>query len=166
MHFLSREIILHMWCRWWCFLRPFRRNKGQIFQPIAQAWHRNEAPKSAFWFGSVHTSSIGTGAMMVLGFGTQPYWQPHIHSHKTWDLSMEPCTTHIIKIILQVTAIAGFQTEMATKSQNLRTAALNTLLLYMKVCNGVIHLRAGWLDVQLFIENFFGNPYGKIKQNL
>ncbi len=79
---------------------------------------------------------------------------------------MEPCTTHIIKIILQVTAIAGFQTEMATKSQNLRTAALNTLLLYMKVCNGVIHLRAGWLDVQLFIENFLGNPYGKIKQNL
>ncbi len=79
---------------------------------------------------------------------------------------MEPCTTHIIKIILQVTAIAGFQTEMATKSQNLRTAALNTLLLYMKVCNVVIHLRAGWLDVQLFIENFFGNPYGKIKQNL
>ncbi len=52
MHFLSREIIFHVRCRWWCFLRPFRRNKGQIFQPIAQAWHRNEAPKSAFWFGS------------------------------------------------------------------------------------------------------------------
>ncbi len=42
MHFLSQEIIFHVWCRWWCFLRPFRRNKGQIFQPIAQAWHRNE----------------------------------------------------------------------------------------------------------------------------
>ncbi len=42
----------HMQCRWWYFLHPLRRNKGQIFQPIAQAWHRNEAPKSAFWFVS------------------------------------------------------------------------------------------------------------------
>ncbi len=59
MHFLSREIILHVWCRWWCFLRPFRRNKGQIFQPIAQAWHRNLRSDS------VHTGSIGTGVMLV-----------------------------------------------------------------------------------------------------
>ncbi len=39
----------------------------QIFQPIAQAWHQNEAPKSAFWFGfSTHRlhryrCHIGTG---------------------------------------------------------------------------------------------------------
>ncbi len=52
MHFLSREIIFHVRCRWWCLLRAFRRNKGHEFQPIAQAWHRNEALKSAFWFGS------------------------------------------------------------------------------------------------------------------
>ncbi len=32
--------------------------------------------------------------------------------------------THIKRIIPQITAIAGFQTEMATKRQNLRTAAL------------------------------------------
>ncbi len=31
------------------------------------------APKSAFWFGLVHTGSIGTGAVLVPGFGTQPY---------------------------------------------------------------------------------------------
>ncbi len=31
------------------------------------------APISAFWFDSVHTGSIGTGAMLVPGFGTQPY---------------------------------------------------------------------------------------------
>ncbi len=31
------------------------------------------APKSAFWFGSVHTGYIGTGALLVPGFGTQPY---------------------------------------------------------------------------------------------
>ncbi len=68
MHFLSREIILHVWFRWWCFLRPFRRNKGQIFQPIAQAWHRNEAPKSAFWFSSVHTGSIGTSGRVGTRF--------------------------------------------------------------------------------------------------
>ncbi len=43
------------------------RNKGQIFQPIAQAWHRNEARKSAFWFGSStyllhrYRCHIGTG---------------------------------------------------------------------------------------------------------
>ncbi len=50
---------------WWCFLRPFRRNKGQIFQQIAQAWHRNEAPKSAFWFGTYqlhgYLCHVGTG---------------------------------------------------------------------------------------------------------
>ncbi len=45
----------------------FWRNKGQIFQPIAQAWHRNLRSDS------VHTGSIGTGVMLVLGFGTQPY---------------------------------------------------------------------------------------------
>ncbi len=33
-------------------LHPFRRNKGQIFHPIAQAWHPNEALTPAFWFGS------------------------------------------------------------------------------------------------------------------
>ncbi len=33
-------------------LHPFRRNKGQIFISIAQAWQRNEASKPAFWFGS------------------------------------------------------------------------------------------------------------------
>ncbi len=49
------------------FLCPFRRNKGQIFQPIAQAWHRNEAPKSAFLFVSStcrlqrYRCLIGTG---------------------------------------------------------------------------------------------------------
>ncbi len=38
-----------------------------IFQPIAQAWHRNEAPKYAFWFGSStyrlhrYRCHIGTG---------------------------------------------------------------------------------------------------------
>ncbi len=31
-----------------------------------------------------------------------------------------------MKIISQITAIPGFQTEMVTKRQNLRTAALNT----------------------------------------
>ncbi len=65
MHFLSREIIFHVRCRWWCFLHSFRRNKGHIFQLITQAWHRNEAPKSAIWFGSStyrwHRYHIGTG---------------------------------------------------------------------------------------------------------
>ncbi len=50
----------------------FGETKDKYFEPIAQAWHRNEAPKSAFWFGSVHTGSIGTGAVLVPGFGTQP----------------------------------------------------------------------------------------------
>uniref|UniRef100_A0A671PW60 E1 ubiquitin-activating enzyme n=1 Tax=Sinocyclocheilus anshuiensis TaxID=1608454 RepID=A0A671PW60_9TELE len=36
-------------------------------------------------------------------------------------------TTHARKIILQTAAIPGFQTEMATKRQNLRTAALRNL---------------------------------------
>ncbi len=27
-------------------------SEKQIFKPIAEAWHQNEAPKSAFWFGS------------------------------------------------------------------------------------------------------------------
>ncbi len=63
----SEKSIFHVRCQWWCFLRPFRRNKGQIFQPIAQAWHRNEAPKSAFLFGSStyrlqrYRCLIGTG---------------------------------------------------------------------------------------------------------
>ncbi len=65
MHFLSQEIILHGDASYVRF--------GKTFQPIDQAWHRNEAPKSAFWFGSVHTSYIGTGAISVPGFGTQPY---------------------------------------------------------------------------------------------
>ncbi len=53
-------------------------------------------------------------------------WLPHIHL-KTLDSSaLEPCqsTAHASKIIPQVTAIPGFQTEMATKRQNLQTAAL------------------------------------------
>ncbi len=35
-------------------------------------------------------------------------------------------TSHTRKIIPQAAAIPGFQTEMATKRQNLRTAALNS----------------------------------------
>ncbi len=57
-------------------------------------------------------------------------WQLHIHL-KTLDSSaLEPCrnTTHTRMIILQITAIPGFQTEMATKRQNLRTAALKLVL--------------------------------------
>ncbi len=50
-------------------IRSFQRNKGQIFKSMAQAWHRNEAPKSAVL---VHTVYMGTGAILVPGFGTQP----------------------------------------------------------------------------------------------
>ncbi len=51
----------------------FGETKDKYFNRSLMAWHRNEAPKSAFWFGSVHTGSIGTGAMLVPGLGTQPY---------------------------------------------------------------------------------------------
>ncbi len=67
MHLWNNEIIFHVQCRWWCFLCSFWSNKGQIFKSIAQAWHRNEAPKSAFWFGSStyrlhrYRCHIGTG---------------------------------------------------------------------------------------------------------
>ncbi len=47
---------------------------GQIFKPIAQAYHRNEAPKSAFWFGSSDTGYIGTGALLVR---TSPKFRQH-----------------------------------------------------------------------------------------
>ncbi len=63
MHYLSREIILHVWCRWWCFLRPFRRNKGQIFQPIAHGM----APK---W---------GTEICILIRFGTYRFHRYRCH---------------------------------------------------------------------------------------
>ncbi len=54
-------------------MHPFWRNKGQIFQPIAQAWHRNEAQRNMLSdLVLVHTGYIGTGALLVPGFGTQP----------------------------------------------------------------------------------------------
>ncbi len=54
-------------------------------------------------------------------------WQKHIYLKTSDSSAPEPCrsTTHTIKIILQAAAIPGFQTEMATERQNLRTAALN-----------------------------------------
>ncbi len=63
---------------------------------------------------------------VILKYSKHPhrcgYWLPHIHL-KTLDSSALN-TGHASKIIPQVTAIPGFQTEMATKRQNLRTAAL------------------------------------------
>ncbi len=65
MHFLSQEILFHgddaSYVRFW-------RINGQIFPPIAQAWHRNLRSDSVL----VHTGYIGTGAMLVPGYGTQP----------------------------------------------------------------------------------------------
>ncbi len=54
-------------------------------------------------------------------------WQKHIYLKTSDSSAPEPCrsTTHTIKIILQAAAIPGFQTEMATERQNLRTASLN-----------------------------------------
>ncbi len=52
-----------------------------------------------------------------------------ITKKKTLDSSaLKPCrsTTHARKIILHRAAFPGFQTEMATKRPNLRTAALKT----------------------------------------
>ncbi len=72
MNFLSRQIIFHVRCRWWWFLRSFRRNKGQIFKAIAQAGHRTLRSDSVL----VHTGYIGTGAKLIPGFGTQPYPDP------------------------------------------------------------------------------------------
>ncbi len=65
---------------------------------------------------------------VILKYSKHPHrcgdWQPHIHL-KTLDSSALN-TGHASKIIPQVTAIPGFQTEMATKRQNLRTAALRS----------------------------------------
>ncbi len=44
----------------------FGETKKQIFKPIAQARHRNEAPKSAFWFSS-------STYQYRCHIGTQPY---------------------------------------------------------------------------------------------
>ncbi len=55
---------------------------------------------------------------------------------KTLDSSaLEPCqlTTHASKIIPQKAAIPGFQTEMATKRQNLWTAALRKFYNYKAI---------------------------------
>ncbi len=98
MHFLSREIIFHVRCRWWCFLRSFRRNKGQIFKSIAQAWHRNEAPKSVFWFGSStyrlhrYRCHIGTGFRYpTLTLSTNIYnkrkWQQKRLAQVLWNVN-------------------------------------------------------------------------------
>ncbi len=88
MHFLSWEIIFHVRCRWWWFLHSFWRNKGQIFQSIARAWHRNEAPKSAIWFGSStyrlhrYRCNIGTG-----------FRYPTLRLHPTSSTGTLPHTT-------------------------------------------------------------------------
>ncbi len=42
-----------------------------IFKPIAQEWHRNLRSDSVL----VHTGYMGTGAILVPGFSTQPYFQ-------------------------------------------------------------------------------------------
>ncbi len=60
-------------------------------------------------------------------------WQLHIHLKALDSSVLEPCrsTTHASKIIPQAAAMT-FQTEMATKRQNLQTAAL-------KRCHGSIN---------------------------
>ncbi len=63
-------------------------------------------------------------------------WQQHIHL-KTLDSSaLEPCqsTAYAGKIIPQETAIPGFQTKIATKRQNLRTAALKGSYYAFSLC--------------------------------
>ncbi len=52
-------------------------------------------------------------------------WLPHIHL-KTLDSSaLEPCQLHARKIIPLTAAVPAFQTEMATKRQNLQAIALS-----------------------------------------
>ncbi len=66
--------------------------------------------------------SVITKCLIHTGAVTDSY----TFTSKTLDSSMlEPCqsTENANKIIPLVTAIPGFQTEMATKRQNLRTAA-------------------------------------------
>ncbi len=70
-------------------------------------------------------------------------WLPHIHL-KTLDSSaLKPCrlTTDANKIIQHRAAIPGFQTEMATKRQNLWSVALNW---YSVHCNKNCFYDAGF----------------------
>ncbi len=72
MHFLSREIILHVWCASddVSYVR-FGETKDKYFNRSLR--HGIEMRHRNLHSDSVHTGSIGTGAMLVLGFGTQPY---------------------------------------------------------------------------------------------
>ncbi len=80
-------------------------------------------------------------------------WQLLIHL-KTLDSStLQPwrSTTHTSKIIPHTAAIPGFQTEMATKRQNLRTAALNKKLNF-------------WMVV--YIQYFFEKHFKKMEHKV
>ncbi len=79
------------------------RNKGPIFQLIAQAWHRNLRSDSFL----VHTGYIDTGALLVLGFGTQPYVQPtnlqqlRDANMSIWPKIFEECFQHLVESMPQ-----------------------------------------------------------------
>ncbi len=128
MHFLSLEIMFYVRCRWWCFLHPFRRNKGQIFQPIAQAWHRNLRSDSVL----VHTGYIG--AILVPGFGTQPYS----------SVNKNVIMSYILETILTVLFLVRqkyFETKPLQNSCN----TVVTLLNYSVFLNKSVEWMINWL---------------------
>ncbi len=70
MHFLSRGIILHEWCRDDASYVRFGETKDKYFNSSLR--HGTEMRHQNLHSGSVHTSYMGTCAMLVPGFGTQP----------------------------------------------------------------------------------------------
>ncbi len=72
MHFLSREIIFHMHDASYI---PFGETKDKYFNQSlrhgTEIRHRNLRSVSVL----VHTGYMGTGALLVPGFGTQPYFK-------------------------------------------------------------------------------------------
>ncbi len=65
------------------------------------------APKSAFCSFLVHTGYIDTGALLVLGFGTQPYVQPtnlqqlRDANMSIWPKIFEECFQHLVESMPQ-----------------------------------------------------------------
>ncbi len=91
---------------------------------------------------------------VITSTGFTPVWgltATHSLLLKTLDSSaLEPSrrTTHTMKIITQITAIPCFQTEMATKRQNLRTSALNMIQIYLSV----------YLSINTILPKVLGHP--------
>ncbi len=108
----------------------------------------------------VKYSNIHTGAVTDSNSFTSKHW-----IHPRW--SVPTYNRRYKKIIPHTAAIPGFQTEMATKRQNLRTAALtwycyiyygNTILLYYYVFD-IYHEVAGFFQIFMIELPRFSDIY-------